>query len=165
VVPVHPDEAGRDAELGVAQPVVVAGGHREALTAALQTLDSDVVVIHDPCRPFATADLIRRVIAGLGSADAAVAAVPVSETLKLVDGDRVVETVARTDLWHPQTPQAFRTDVLRGALAVAEGRATEVEAVRAAGSSIVLVPGSNENIRIDSSDDLKLARAIAKARL
>ena len=144
--------------------VTVGGGRREAVLAALDQVEGEHVVLHDASRPFATGDLVRSVLGALGSADAAIAAVPVKETLKLVEGDRVAETIARDHLWHPQTPQAYKTIVLRRALEDAGDDATEAEAVRDAGGDIVLVPGSSKNIRITSIDDLKLAEAIARAR-
>jgi 2-C-methyl-D-erythritol 4-phosphate cytidylyltransferase len=142
----------------------VSGSRRDAIIAALDLVDGEHVVLHDAVRPFATGDLVRSVLGALGSADAAIAAVPVKETLKVVEGDRVAETIARDHLWHPQTPQAYRTRVLRAALGEVDDDTTEAEAVRAAGGHIVLLPGSRVNIRITSPDDLKLAEAIARAR-
>jgi 2-C-methyl-D-erythritol 4-phosphate cytidylyltransferase len=166
VVPVEADVAERVGPLfdRGARVIVVAGGRRAALLAALDPIESERVVLHDANRPFATPELVRAVIRALGGADAAIAAVPVNETLKLVEKEHVAETVDRRHLWHPQTPQAYRTTVLREALEGAEDDVSETEAVRGLGASITLVPGSSKNIRVTTGDDLKLAEAIARAR-
>lgn len=143
--------------------IAVAGGRRAALLAALGPIESDRVVLHDVNRPFATPELVGAVIRALEGADAAIAAVPVNETLKLVEKKHVAETVDRRHLWHPQTPQAYRTSVLREALEGAEDDVSETEAVRSLGARIALVAGSSKNIRVTSGDDLKLAEAIARA--
>jgi 2-C-methyl-D-erythritol 4-phosphate cytidylyltransferase len=166
IVPVDPvGEVPDGSVLGTGAHLLAVGGcRRDAVLAALDLVDRDRVVLHDAARPFAAADLVRSVVGALGEADAAVAAVPVNETLKLVEGDRVAETVARDHLWHPQTPQAYKTVVLREALEEADIDASEAEAVRAAGGRVVLVPGSSKNIRVTSVDDLELAEAIARVR-
>jgi 2-C-methyl-D-erythritol 4-phosphate cytidylyltransferase len=165
VVPVDANGAERVGRLlgRGARVVAVAGGRRTALLAALEPIDNEWVVLHDANRPFATPELVRAVIRALGGADAAIGAVPVNETLKLVVKAHVAETVDRRHLWHPQTPQAYRTTVLREALEGAEDGVSETEALRALGASIALVPGSSRNISVTSGDDFKLAEAIARA--
>ena len=83
--------------------------------------DASVVVVHDAARPFVTADLVERCIAGLDGVDGAIAAAPVTDTVKEADASgRVLRTLDRSVLWAVQTPQVFRADVLRRALDVDE---------------------------------------------
>ncbi len=101
-----------------------------------------VVVVHDAARPLAPPALFEAVIEAVrAGADAAVPGLPISDTVKRVDGDHVVETIARDSLVTVQTPQAFRTDALRAAH-TAGGEATDDAAlVEAAGGRVVVVPG------------------------
>ena len=107
----------------------VAGGatRSASVRAGLDALrgDLEVVIVHDAARPLASRALFEAVIAAVrAGADAAVPGVAVADTLKRVDGSRVVETVDRDSLVAVQTPQAFRADVLRRAHA-ADGDATD----------------------------------------
>ena len=93
---------------------------RAALAAA--PADADVVLVHDAARPLVTAELIARCVAALdedgGPWDAAIAATPVTDTIKrAADGVRVTDTLARSELWAIQTPQVFRRAALERALA------------------------------------------------
>ena len=83
--------------------------------------------------------------------------------MKRVDGDHVVETIARDALVAVQTPQAFRTDALRAAH-TAGGEATDDAAlVEAAGGRVVIVPGDPRNLKITTPDDLVVAAALLVA--
>lgn len=144
--------------------IAVGKARRTSLLDALNQIEGDRVVLHDAARPFAEPELVREVVRALEGADAALAAVPVGETLKLVQEKRVKTTVDRRHLWHPQTPQAYKTAILRRALEESGDDVQEAEAARRLGAHIVLVPGSSKNIRVSCGDDLKLAEAIAKAR-
>jgi 2-C-methyl-D-erythritol 4-phosphate cytidylyltransferase/2-C-methyl-D-erythritol 2,4-cyclodiphosphate synthase len=76
---------------------------------ALALEPPDLVLIHDAARPFVSAELIDRVLDGLGRADGALPALLVADTLKRSDGDLcVADTVPRANLWRAQTPQGFR---------------------------------------------------------
>jgi 2-C-methyl-D-erythritol 4-phosphate cytidylyltransferase/2-C-methyl-D-erythritol 2,4-cyclodiphosphate synthase len=125
---------------------------------------SDVLVIHDAARPFASPDLVSRTIAAAAESGAAVAAVPSSDTVKRsADHVLVAETIPRASIYLAQTPQAFRRAVLRDALALAE-TAVEVtdEATLAerAGHPVRLVPGEAANIKITTPTDLSIAEAL-----
>ena len=149
--------------------VRVGGATRqESIHNGLEAVDSDRVVVQDASRPLVTGDLIRRVIDGLDSADAAIAAVPMDETLKRGNEGVVVETVDRSRIWRAQTPAAFRTDVLKDAheRAVAEAfiGTDEAQLIERYGGSVALVPGSRHNLKITWLEDFEVAEAILAVR-
>jgi 2-C-methyl-D-erythritol 4-phosphate cytidylyltransferase/2-C-methyl-D-erythritol 2,4-cyclodiphosphate synthase len=169
---------GEEAEMrpGTGTPVwIVAGGARRqdsvanAFRAAGET--TDVIVIHDAARPFATAELIARTIAAAAESGAAVAAVRSRDTVKRTDrvaaasGRTVLETIPRDTIYLAQTPQAFRREVLRRALEIGERdlvEATDEAAlVELAGLPVRLVDGEASNIKITTPDDMVLGEAIA----
>ncbi len=147
-----------------ADTVVPGGATRSAsVRAGLDAVpgDATVVVVHDAARPLAGPDLWDAVVAAVESgADAAICAVPCSDTIKRVADGAVVATVDREALVAVQTPQAFRAGVLR-AVHAAGGEATDDAAlVEAAGGRVVVVPGSPENIKITHPADLVVAEAL-----
>ena len=148
---------------------IVAGGARrqDSVANAFESvsLDSDVVLIHDAARPFVSADLISRAIDAAAEHGAAIAAVPVRDTVKRVESSgtaRVITaTIPRDTIYLAQTPQAFRRDVLRDAVAAGRSgvEATD-EAMLAehAGHAVHVVDGEPSNVKITTTDDLELAR-------
>jgi 2-C-methyl-D-erythritol 4-phosphate cytidylyltransferase len=132
---------------------------RNALRAAP---DGDPVVVHDAARPLITAELVAGAIAALDSDhDAAIAAAPVSDTVKEVDGDEVRRTVPREHLWAVQTPQVFRRATLERALDVSDdvlARATDdAWLVERIGGRVKVVPFPPDNIKVTSPFDLEIA--------
>jgi len=133
---------------------------RLALAAAPE---ATVVVVHDAARPLITRDLVERCIAGLaGEYDAAIAAAPVSDTIKEAGaGGRVRRTLERSALWAVQTPQVFRADVLRAALGAgpeALARATDdAMLVEAAGGAVRIVEAPPDNMKVTRPLDLRIA--------
>lgn len=126
-----------------------------------------IVLVHDAARPFASAALFRAVIDAVeAGADGAVPGLAVTDTIKRVDGGRVVETVPRDVLVAVQTPQAFRAGVLRAAHAAAvEASATDDAAlVEAIGGLVVVVPGEAGNRKITHPDDLVWAEQQVASR-
>jgi len=130
---------------------------------------ADVIVIHDAARPFASAGLITRTIAAAAESGAAVAAVSSRDTVKRAEGrdahTTVAETLPRDTIYLAQTPQAFRRQVLRDALALAAtGVDVTDEATLAerAGHPVRVVAGEETNIKITTPDDLTLGHAIAR---
>src|SRR5262249_13157273 len=101
---------------------VTAGGARrqDSVANAFRLLSDDthLVVVHDAARPFASADLVSRAIAAAAESGAALAAIPARDTVKKVDNTSVVATLDRESIYLAQTPQAFRRDILRDALAL-----------------------------------------------
>jgi 2-C-methyl-D-erythritol 4-phosphate cytidylyltransferase len=154
-------------------PDRVAGGRsrsasvRAALAAAPE---ADVAVVHDAARPLVSRELVERCVAALADGfDGAVAAAPVSDTIKEADTSRrVLRTLERSKLWAIQTPQVFRADVLRRALDVADhvlaAATDDASLVEAAGGSVCVVEAPAENLKVTRPLDLELAEALLRAR-
>lgn len=148
---------------------IVAGGVRrqDSVFNAFQAISdrTDVVVVHDAARPFASAALISRTIAAARRDGAAVAALPARDTVKRAGGRDpmlVVETIPREQVHLAQTPQAFLRHVLRDALsgdAMRQDATDEAALVERAGHSVRLVDGEASNIKITTPEDLELAGA------
>jgi len=150
---------------GVRNVRLVAGGERRqdsvAQAFAAVAADVEVVLVHDAARPFVTSDVISRAIRGAVAHGAAIAALPVTDTVKRVAREVIVETLPREEIFLAQTPQAFRRDVLGAAIAA--GRMTETatdEAMLAerAGHRVHVVAGDSANVKITSAADLERAR-------
>jgi 2-C-methyl-D-erythritol 4-phosphate cytidylyltransferase len=123
--------------------------------------DADVIVVHDAARPLATADLFAAVIDAVREgADAAVPAVVVTDTVKRVDGDRVLDTPPRETLVAVQTPQAFRAAALRAAHADGGDATDDAALVEAAGGTVLTVPGDPRNLKVTTTTDLTVAAAL-----
>lgn len=156
VVLVVPPDRVADPE---AADVVVAGGasRADSVRAGLAAVpdEADVIVVHDAARPRASAALFAAVIDAVrGGADGAVPALPVTDTVKRVAGDRVVETVDRADLVAVQTPQGFRAETLRKAHASGADATDDAALVEQAGGRVVVVPGEPGNGKITHPSDL-----------
>ncbi len=172
--PAEHQGAMRDAvPAGQATPViVVAGGssRQRSVAAAMAVLPADVtiVLVHDAARPLLTAAVCDGVIAALDGVDGAIAASPVTDTLKRGDSDGVVvATVDRADLWAAQTPQGFHTSALRAAFAAAGDReldtATDCAAmVEARGGRVRLVPTATPNLKVTVPADLAIVGALLR---
>jgi 2-C-methyl-D-erythritol 4-phosphate cytidylyltransferase len=147
---------------------VCVGGKRrqDSVAAGLKKLkDCDWVIIHDGARPLVTKDLIERGLEAARETGAAVAAVPVTDTIKLAGDDRIVlETPVRQNLWAVQTPQVFRFDIITKAYRQAEGEATDdASLVEQAGYKVKLYMGSYDNIKITNNNDLLIAEVLIKS--
>jgi 2-C-methyl-D-erythritol 4-phosphate cytidylyltransferase len=148
--------------------VAVAGGatRSESVRAGLTAVDASatIVVVHDAARPLASTDLFASVIDAVrGGADAAVPALPVPDTVKRVEGDRVLETVSRDGLVTVQTPQAFQARALRAVHAPGDEATDDAALIEAAGGSVVVVPGEPGNLKVTTPADLALAAALLAA--
>jgi 2-C-methyl-D-erythritol 4-phosphate cytidylyltransferase len=149
-----------------APPVIaVAGGatRAESVRAALAAVpgDAEIIVVHDAARPLASPLLFAAVIAAVrAGADAVVPALAVTDTVKRVDGDRVIETVPREGLVVVQTPQAFRAEALRRAHASKSDASDDAMLVEQAGGVVQIVPGESRNIKITVPDDLEVAASM-----
>jgi 2-C-methyl-D-erythritol 4-phosphate cytidylyltransferase len=158
VVVVRPGEApGPSGPLSGARRVAGGATRSESVRNGLAAVpaDADVIVVHDAARPAAGVALFRAVIDAVrAGADAAFPGVPVTDTIKRVDGDVVVETIDRAALVAVQTPQAFSAAALRAAHA-GGGEATDDAAlVEQAGGRVVVVPGHAANRKLTTPDDL-----------
>ena len=151
---------------------VVAGGESrsESVANALEEVDSELVVVHDAARPLAPPELFDAVLAELASdpeCDALVAASPVPDTLKRALAGRVIETVPRDELWAVQTPQAFRTEALKGALDAdpdALANATDdASLIESAGGLVRVFAWDAPNPKVTTRADLSVAEALLSA--
>jgi 2-C-methyl-D-erythritol 4-phosphate cytidylyltransferase len=132
------------------------GSVRAGLAAVPEA--AEIVVVHDAARPLAGAELFARVVAAVrAGADAAIPVVPVADTIKRVDGDRVTETLDRATLVAVQTPQAFRAQALRQAHAGAPEATDDAALIEAHGGTVVTVAGHCRNFKITGPDDLLVA--------
>jgi 2-C-methyl-D-erythritol 4-phosphate cytidylyltransferase len=124
--------------------------------------ETAVVIVHDAARPLLPDDVIDRVVSPLGPDwDGAVPALPVADTLKRADGERVAETVDRSGLYAVQTPQGFVASTLRDAMTRAGGGATDCSSfVEAAGGRVRLVPGDHRLLKVTTGADLELAETL-----
>ena len=172
VVAAPPDAVDRVCSLAPDATVVPGGTTRQrSVAAALEALvDAPpvLVVCHDAARPFASAALFARVVGAIGERDGAIAAVPVTDTIKRVEGDVVVATERRERLVAAQTPQAFRWAALLEAhrRAAADGSEITDDAacLERAGYVVGVVPGEPGNRKITTEEDLRLAATIAVPR-
>jgi 2-C-methyl-D-erythritol 4-phosphate cytidylyltransferase len=169
----HATEIARTASAGVVVVVPpgdvateggVAGGatRSESVRAGLAAvpLEATIVCVHDAARPFASAQLFAAVIRAVAEgADGAVPGVPVTDTIKRIDGERVViDTPPREALVAVQTPQAFRASVLRAAHAGGREATDDAALVESSGGRVVVVEGELTNRKITHLDDLAWAR-------
>lgn len=123
--------------------------------------DAAAIVVHDAARPLVADDVVRRVVTALGEGwDGAVPALPVTDTIKRVDGSRVVETLARSELRAVQTPQAFVASVLRDALAGDVASASDCASlVEARGGRVAVVEGDVRLLKVTDAADLERVAA------
>lgn len=146
---------------------VIAGGRRrqDSVLAGLNSLTekTEIVLVHDGARPLVTPDLIQRCLEAARAHGAAIAAIPVKDTLKRANPDgTIAATVDRQGLWQAQTPQAVRFSLLKQAYAtLGELEVTDEAALlEQAGIAVTLIAGSETNIKITRPDDLILAEKI-----
>ncbi len=162
----YEDEAHACLEgLPVPATVVNGGETRQAsVRAALAVLEGpEIVAVHDAARPFAPPDLFTEVVRAVAAgADGAIPVVAVADTVKRLDGLRVVDTVSRDDLGLAQTPQAFLVAALRTAHdeAIHAGYdVTDDAMLLERVGSVVAIPGDPRNFKITSMLDLARAEA------
>lgn len=140
---------------------------RRALHAAGDA--HDPVLVHDAARPLVTAALAAEVLAALGGADAAIAAAPVTDTIKQAGEDHLVTaTLDRSRLWAVQTPQVFTREALRRALDVdtqlLAGATDDASLVERQGGTVRIVPAPAENLKVTTVLDLRLAELLLARR-
>jgi len=147
--------------------IVVQGGERrqDSVASGLNHLQpgTDIVAVHDGVRPFVSTDDIENAVRQAERTGAAVLAVPIVDTVKQVEKDIIDSTLTREHLVLAQTPQVFRTEILKQAF----DRATKDEyygtdessLVERLGHPVAIVRGSERNIKITRPSDLSLARA------
>jgi 2-C-methyl-D-erythritol 4-phosphate cytidylyltransferase len=153
--------------IGVPGGAVRSESVRLALAAAGDGGPLELVLVHDAARPLLTRELVERVLAAAlaEGVDGAIAAAPVTDTVKRVgEGRAVLETLARANLWAVQTPQVFRRGALERALEVSQevlAQATDdAWLVERAGGRVVVVEAPRENLKVTTPLDLALAELL-----
>jgi len=147
---------------------IVEGGktRAESVFFALKMLKSDIVLIHDGVRPFVADATVQAVINAVKKHGAALACVPVTDTIKVVTGTRIESTPDRSKLWSAQTPQGFTYELIMRAYTQAQkdgilSQVTDDSAVAEhIGVPIHIVTSSPQNIKITTEEDLLFAEAI-----
>jgi 2-C-methyl-D-erythritol 4-phosphate cytidylyltransferase len=160
-------------EVGKLSRVVSGGATRaQSVRRGLNAIDTaEIVAVHDGVRPFVTPDEIDRAVRAAKAGGASVLTVPVADTIKEIESDRVVRTLPRAGLRRALTPQCFRYDLLKRAY----DQLDELEAagidvtddsllVERLGVETIAVEGSARNIKITEEEDLSLAEAILKQK-
>ena len=157
-------------ELGLMDKIsaILPGGQerQDSIYEAVQRLpeDVDLVLVHDGVRPFTTGDLIRRTIEAARIHGAAVAAVPVKDTIKMVEENQFTKTLDRKRLYSVQTPQGFRKDILARAYEEAYKKnyygTDDAVLVEKAGEKVYVVRGDYNNIKITTMEDITFGEAI-----
>jgi 2-C-methyl-D-erythritol 4-phosphate cytidylyltransferase len=146
----------------VAGAVTGADSRTASVRAAVKQIPSDaaVILVHDAARPLVSDDVIERVVRGLeGGWDGAVPVLPLTDTVKRVDGEAVVETIDREQLAAAQTPQAFVADTLRRALGSADEASDCAALVEARGGRVRAVEGDPRLVKITDATDLALVES------
>jgi len=152
----------------------VGGGaeRQDSVRAGMQALppDTSLVAVHDAARALLRSTAVSRVVQAAQRSGAAILALPVRDTIKRVSGGRIVETPPRAECWAAQTPQVFRTEILRDALAraAADGYlgTDDAELVERLGVAVEVVEGDLDNFKLTHPEDLLLAeRAVAERQL
>ena len=147
---------------------VCAGGERrqDSVRNGLELLSPcDWVMVHDGARPCLDDGMLQRGLDAAAECGAAVAGVPVKDTIKLVSPDQMVqETSDRSNLWAAQTPQVFRYSLLLEAHRTGTRDVTDDAAmVEALGHSVKMFQGSYQNIKVTTAEDLVIAEVFLKA--
>jgi len=169
VVVAPPDRMG-DFERAVrGRAAIVAGGATRSASVrrgfqALGAAAPDIVCIHDAARPLITAEEIENVLAAARSTGASTAATPIVDTVKRVEGERIVATIEREGLYAAGTPQAFRAELLARAFETGREATDEAGLLEVLGVVVTAVPVSRWNLKITTPEDLELAEALLKRR-
>jgi 2-C-methyl-D-erythritol 4-phosphate cytidylyltransferase len=148
---------------------IISGGDTRAASVrrsfeSLNAGPADLVCIHDAARLFVTSAEIRSVLDAAERTGAAIAATPVVDTLKRVEGSRIVSTVDREGLFAAATPQVFRAELLARAFAAAEGATDEAALVEGLGVTVAVVPISRLGFKVTTPEDLEMAEALIRSR-
>jgi 2-C-methyl-D-erythritol 4-phosphate cytidylyltransferase len=148
---------------------VVKGGERrqDSVLLGFQHIDparTDIVLVHDAARPLVKAGLIDRIIETTKAKGAAIPVLPVNDTIKRIDGNRVSRTIDRQGLYCIQTPQGFSCEILgrafEEALEDSEMYTDEAALVEKLGVDVFAIPGDPRNIKITVLGDLKIAEVL-----
>jgi 2-C-methyl-D-erythritol 4-phosphate cytidylyltransferase len=155
------------AGLGVPVKITMGGIERQdsvRIALELTSVESELVIVHDAARPLATPAIFEACLSAAAHAGGAIAAIPVSDTLKRVADGAISATVARSGLWQAQTPQAFRRALLvtahQRALSEKIAATDDADLVERTGARVEVVEASTNNIKITTPSDLAIVEAI-----
>lgn len=151
---------------------VVCGGETRVLSALAGVSETNpraaVIAIHDGARPLVTDAVIAEAVHAAVLHKAAAPAIPIKDTLKRVDGPEATGTIPREQMAAVQTPQVFHADLIKAALSMAVDKKLELtddcSAVEAVGARVRMTVGSEENIKLTTPLDFRLAEAILESR-
>jgi 2-C-methyl-D-erythritol 4-phosphate cytidylyltransferase len=169
----------------LAERTLVEGGRTrsESVRNGLERVQTEVVAVHDAARPLITPELVDDLIEELFNrpdAAAVIAAAPLTDTVKRAreprgargevprGGPTVGETLSRDHLWAAQTPQVFRTEVLRAAMEADPQRLAaatdDAWLVEKAGGKVLILPSPAENVKVTTATDLRIAGLLLESR-
>ncbi|MCX7973046.1 MAG: 2-C-methyl-D-erythritol 4-phosphate cytidylyltransferase [Candidatus Aminicenantes bacterium] len=167
IIVVFPDETQAETiklKWPKVKAVVKGGKERQDSVArglAAVSPEGEIILIHDGVRPLVKADLITRIIEATLKEGAAVPAIPIEDTVKQIEGDRIVQTIDREKLLRVQTPQGFKRELLEAAFLQAQKDnfcgSDEASLVERIGGQIKIVIGDKFNLKITCPEDLKIA--------
>ena len=147
---------------------VVAGGVRrqDSVKNGLAHIESaDYVMIHDGARPCVSVELIERAVKSMESADAAIPVVPITDTVKMLQGSEVGCTLDRSDLYFAQTPQVFKfTSIVGSHQLLTSGVTDDSSVVEILGGTVSTFDGDPENIKITNPIDIEIVEMILEKR-
>jgi 2-C-methyl-D-erythritol 4-phosphate cytidylyltransferase len=169
VVAAPPDHVSEFERVLRGRAAVVAGGGTRSASVrrgfqALGAAPEDVVCIHDAARPLITAEEVESVLIAARAHGAATAATPIVDTVKRVEGERIVATIDREGLYAAGTPQAFRADLLGRAFETGREATDEAGLLELLGVPVTAVPVSRWNLKVTTPEDLELVEALLKRR-
>ena len=165
-VVIHPDDEDlyhtATVGLDILPPVFGGAERQDSVRLGLESLadlSPKLVLIHDSVRPFADPTVFDRVIDAISTTNGVIPAVPVADTLKRAEKNRITDTVVRADLWRAQTPQGFPFAKILAAHRSAKGQTLTDDAMvaEAAGLAVNIVPGAEANVKITTEEDLMRA--------
>ncbi len=166
VVALPPGASAPEGTIGVP-----GGAHRSAsVRAALRAAGGDPVIVHDAARPLVTPATVQATLDELAAhgCAGAIAAAPVTDTIKQASGNTVTRTLDRASLWAVQTPQTFRREALERALDVGDdvlaAATDDAWLVERAGGTVRVVASPPENIKVTGPGDLEVAELALRAR-
>jgi 2-C-methyl-D-erythritol 4-phosphate cytidylyltransferase len=148
---------------GLLAPVVGGAERQDSMKAGMAALPAEVeyVAVHDAARPLVAPEAVSRVVAAARKSGAAILALPVRDTIKRVRDGKIQETPDRAECFAAQTPQVFKVEILREALAKAEADGflgtDDSQLVERLGIEVEVVPGDPQNIKVTDPSDLLTA--------
>jgi 2-C-methyl-D-erythritol 4-phosphate cytidylyltransferase len=161
------------AQFGITKATKILCGGEERIDSVFigvteASSDAEYIAVHDGARPLVTQDIITDTIKLAYKHNAAAPAVPVNDTIKVAEDGIVIETPDRSKLFAIQTPQVFKSEILKAALQNAKNKNIPVtddcSAVEAMGAYVALSNGSFENLKITTPIDLAIAETIVESR-